>query len=66
MTQDIIRDKWLQLRGQLKAKWNRLTDDDVRRLGGHRAYLVGKLQERYGMANQKAKSEVEEFERALR
>lgn len=66
MNQDIIRDKWLQLRDRLKAKWTRLTEDDVRRLGGHRAYLVGKLQERYGMLNQEAKSEVEKFERALR
>jgi uncharacterized protein YjbJ (UPF0337 family) len=66
MNQDIIRGKWLQLHDKLKEKWSRLTDDDVRRLGGHRDYLVGKLQERYGMPNQEAKTEVREFERALR
>jgi uncharacterized protein YjbJ (UPF0337 family) len=66
MNQDIIKGKWQQLRGKLKEKWNKLTDDDVDMAEGHREYLVGKLQERYGIAKEKAEVQVKEFERALR
>lgn len=65
MTQDMIRNKWLSLRVRLRDRWSKLTDDDVNR-SGHRDYLVGKLQERYGIAKEKARFEVKEFERALR
>jgi uncharacterized protein YjbJ (UPF0337 family) len=65
MNQDIIKGKWSQLQGKLKKKWGKLTDDDVNRLEGHRDYLVGKVQERYGIARDKADTQVKEFERSL-
>jgi len=66
MNKDIIKGQWLQLKGQLKEKWSKLTDDDLSQLDGHREYLVGKLQERYGIAKEKASVQVKEFESALR
>lgn len=65
MNQDIIKGRWSQLQGKLKEKWGKLTDDDVNRLEGHRDYLVGKVQERYGIARDKADTQVKEFERSL-
>jgi uncharacterized protein YjbJ (UPF0337 family) len=66
MNQDIIKGKWSQLSGKLKEKWGKLTDDDVNMLDGHRDYLLGKLQERYGIAKEKAEVQIKEFERSLR
>lgn len=66
MNRDIIAGKWSQLSGKIKQKWGKLTDDDVNMLEGHREYLVGKLQERYGIAKEKADMQVKEFERSLR
>ncbi|MGA9333560.1 MAG: CsbD family protein [Rudaea sp.] len=66
MNHDIIKGKWMQLGGKLKQKWGKLTDDDVNALDGHREYLVGKLQERYGIAKEKAEVQIKEFERSLR
>jgi uncharacterized protein YjbJ (UPF0337 family) len=65
MSRDIIKSRWPQIRGKLKRKWNKLTDDDVDNLEGHREYLVGRLQERYGIAKEKAEVQVKEFERSL-
>ncbi len=65
MSRDIIKSKWPQLRGKLKRKWNKLTDDDVDYIEGHHEYLVSKLQERYGIAKEKAAMQVKEFERSL-
>lgn len=66
MNNDIIQGKWKQLRGKLKEKWNKLTDDDLGEKAGHRDYLVGRVQERYGLAKDMAEIQVKEFERTLR
>lgn len=66
MVQDMIRSRWSLLRGQLQKKWSKLTDEDVGRPEGARDYLVSKLQERYGIAKEKARVEVKQFERSLR
>jgi len=62
---DIIKTRWTHLGTKLKLKWPRLTLDDIEQLDGHRAYLVGKLRERYGIAKEKAEMQVKEFERSL-
>ena len=65
MNQDIIKGKWSQIRGKLKEKWGKLTDDDLGQLEGHRDYLIGKVQERYGIGKDKADEQVKEFESSL-
>jgi len=66
MMQDMIRGKWSLLSSRLKSKWSKLTDEDIDNRNGHRDYLINKLQERYGIAKEKARVEVKEFERTLR
>jgi uncharacterized protein YjbJ (UPF0337 family) len=66
MNQDIIKGRWLELKGRLKEKWGKLTDSDINRREGHREYLIGRLQQRYGIAKEKAEVQVKEFERSLR
>ena len=54
MNTDIIAGKWKQLKGQAQKQWGKLTDDDLDVAEGHSEYLVGKLQERYGITKEKA------------
>jgi uncharacterized protein YjbJ (UPF0337 family) len=61
MDANILKGKWLQLKGTVKEKWGQLTDDDVDRVEGSAERLVGVLQERYGYAKQKAEDEVDAF-----
>ncbi|GMV31614.1 MAG: hypothetical protein AMXMBFR59_37390 [Rhodanobacteraceae bacterium] len=65
MNQDIIKGKWKQLAGKAKVQWNKLTDDDLGVADGHREYLVGRLQERYGWAKDEAEKQVKDFESRL-
>lgn len=65
MNQDIIEGRWKQISGRVKSTWNKLTDDDLGVAEGHRDYLIGKLQERYGWAKDEAEREVTKFEKAL-
>ncbi len=61
MNEDRIKGQWKQLSGKVKTRWGRLTDDDVQVQEGNAEYLAGKLQERYGIAKDVAKKEVNDF-----
>ena len=65
MNDDKIKGQWKQLHGKLKARWGKLTDDDLQVADGNTEYLVGKLQERYGIARDAAKKQVREFDEDL-
>lgn len=65
MNTDIFEGKWKQLKGQIKTRWGKLTDDDIDVAEGHSQYLAGKLQERYGVTKEKAEEEIAEFQRKL-
>ena len=61
MNSDIIKGKWKQLSGSIKQRWGKLTDDDLDVAEGHREYLAGKLQERYGWTKEEAEKERRDF-----
>lgn len=65
MQTDTIKGRWKQLKGKIKEKWGKLTDDDLQAAEGHREYLVGRIQERYGIQKEKALEQVSEFEKKL-
>jgi uncharacterized protein YjbJ (UPF0337 family) len=65
MNEDRIKGQWKQLAGKLKAKWGKLTDDDLRIAEGNSEYLAGRIQERYGVAKDEAVKQVKEFDRTL-
>jgi len=65
MNEDRIKGQWKQLAGKLKAKWGKLTNDDIDQAEGNSEYLAGKIQERYGIERDEAKKQVRDFERSL-
>jgi uncharacterized protein YjbJ (UPF0337 family) len=44
-----IEGKWEQLKGGVKSTWGKLTDDDIKVIGGKFDSLVGKVVECYGL-----------------
>jgi uncharacterized protein YjbJ (UPF0337 family) len=61
MNWDQVEGKWKQMKGSVKQKWGRLTDDDLDVIAGKRDQLIGKIQERYGMTKDEARREVESW-----
>jgi uncharacterized protein YjbJ (UPF0337 family) len=59
MNKDIFEGKWKQIRGEAKAWWGRLTDDDLDRTAGKFEVLAGLLQEKYGYTREAAADEIE-------
>ena len=48
MNQDQVKGKWNQLKGEIKKKWSRITDDDLLEVEGDADKLAGRIQERSG------------------
>jgi len=61
MNWDQIEGQWHQVKGTLKSKWGKLTDDDVKNVAGKRELLVGKLQTRYGIVKDEAEKQADEW-----
>ena len=54
MNWDQMEGKWKQAKGSIKERFGKLTDDDLQVISGNRDKLIGKLQERYGIAREEA------------
>lgn len=65
MNEDIIKGNWKQLKGKIQTQWGKLTNDDLDIAEGNREYLIGRVQERFGLARDAAEKQVKEFERHL-
>ena len=50
MNENTIKGQWEQVKGAVKETWGDLTDDEITQLEGNRQKLSGKIQERYGRA----------------
>jgi uncharacterized protein YjbJ (UPF0337 family) len=65
MNADQLEGKWKQVKGEVREKWGKLTDDDILVIGGRQDQLIGRVQERYGMAKEAAAREVDTFLKQL-
>jgi uncharacterized protein YjbJ (UPF0337 family) len=61
MNWDRIQGEWKQLASQVKAKWAKLTDDDLKMASAKKDDFVGKIQERYGLLRDEAERQVDEW-----
>jgi uncharacterized protein YjbJ (UPF0337 family) len=61
MNPEIFRGRWNQLKGEVRSRWGKLTDDDLTQIQGEAEKMIGKLQERYGYKRDQAEKELNEF-----
>lgn len=62
MNNDKVEGNWKQVKGKLKEQWGKLTDDDLDVIAGKRDQLLGRIQERHGIARDEADKQVRDFE----
>jgi uncharacterized protein YjbJ (UPF0337 family) len=63
MNRDRVKGQWKQIRGKVREQWGKLTDDDLDVIAGRREQLLGRIQERHGLAREEAERQVRDFER---
>lgn len=61
MNNDRIQGSWEQVKGNVQKAWGKLTNDDLDVIEGNRKVLAGKLQERYGIAQDEAEKQIDDW-----
>jgi uncharacterized protein YjbJ (UPF0337 family) len=59
MNRDTLSGQWNQLKGSVREQWGKLTNDDLDQIQGKSEQLIGKLQERYGIARDEAQRQLD-------
>ncbi|CUI17434.1 hypothetical protein PNK_1827 [Candidatus Protochlamydia naegleriophila] len=63
MNKDTLKGDWKLIKGKIKEKWGKFTDDDLTEINGKREQLLGKIQKKYGLAKEEAEQELDEWEK---
>lgn len=62
MNKDQIEGEWKNIKGIVKEKWGKLTDNDLTEINGQREQMLGKLQSLYGYSKEQAEKEWKDFQ----
>jgi uncharacterized protein YjbJ (UPF0337 family) len=65
MNWDRMEGEWKQRRGKAVHHWGKVMNDDLAAIAGKYEELVGRLQERYGIAKEKANQQVKDFKKTI-
>jgi uncharacterized protein YjbJ (UPF0337 family) len=56
-----VEGNWKQIKGKVKEKWGKLTDDDLDVINGRREQLEGKIQQRYGFGKDQIRKDIDDW-----
>jgi uncharacterized protein YjbJ (UPF0337 family) len=65
MNWDQVEGKWKQVAGSAREKWGKLTDSDWQMVAGKKDQLIGRIQQRYGIAKEDAERQADAWARDL-
>lgn len=65
MNTNTIQGSWEEIKGKIKTRWGKITDDEIETLKGNLDQLAGKIQKSYGHTKDQAESEYKEFKTSL-
>lgn len=63
MNNDILKGNWKEVKGFVKEKWGKLTDNHLTEIDGKKDQLVGYIQKQYGLSKEEAEAQISEFQR---
>lgn len=58
MNWDRVEGQWKQRRGKAVRHWGKMMNDELAAIAGKYEELVGRLQERYGIATEEARGQI--------
>jgi uncharacterized protein YjbJ (UPF0337 family) len=61
INENVIKGKWLEMKGDLQKAWGKLTDDDLEKSKGDLKAISGLIQQRYGETQDKSNAKLAEI-----
>ena len=65
MNWDRMEGEWKQRRGKAVHHWGKMMNDELAAIAGRYEELVGRLQEKYGIASEHSKRQVDDFRKVV-
>jgi uncharacterized protein YjbJ (UPF0337 family) len=65
MNAKTIETNWSELKGKVRGKWGKLTDQDLDSLKTDFGQLSGKIQKAYGLAKDQADQQLNDFKKSV-
>ncbi len=65
MNWDRVQGNWKQIKGRVREKWGKLSDDHINAIDGRREILAGKLQEAYGIGKEEADRQISDWQKSM-
>ena len=65
MSWDRIEGQWKQRRGKATHHWGKMMNDELAAIAGKYEELVGRLQEKYGIAKEEANGQINGFKKTV-
>lgn len=66
MNWNIVEGKWKELAGSAREQWGKVTDDEWQQLAGKRDKLEGLLQQKYGVTQEDAAKQIDDWASKLK
>lgn len=60
-----LEGKWKQQRGKAMDDWGQLMNDELAAISGRYEHLVGVLQEKFGIAQDESKKQIENYNKII-
>ena len=61
MNENVIKGKWLEIKGDVQKAWGKLTDDELDKTKGDLKSIGGLIQQKYGDAQEKSSAKLAEI-----
>ena len=61
LNEDVAKGKWLEIKGEVRKAWGKVTDDELEKTKGDSMAIAGLLQQKYGEASSKYEGKVAEI-----
>lgn len=58
MGQEILKGKWLEIKGEIRKTWGEITGDELEKTKGDMEAIAGLLAQKYGIAKKDAQEKV--------
>ncbi len=65
MNQNQIQGAWKEIKGAIRTKFAKFTDDDIESFKGNLGQIAGRLQKVYGYAQERAEQEYNELKSSI-
>ena len=61
INEEMIKGKWNEIKGDIKAQWGKLTDNELDQASGNLTSVAGLIQQRYGLKKEEAQEKLHQI-----